>query len=65
MAGVAACLGLRSVADTGGVIEGHPPANAARLVRDRALAHRRELDDNWQRARANMPLVKIAGLDDD
>jgi Domain of unknown function (DUF4160) len=51
--------------DTGEVIEGQLPANAARLVREWALAHRSELDDNWRRARANMPLVKIAGLDDD
>jgi hypothetical protein len=51
--------------ETGEVIEGHLPANAARLVRQWALAHRGELEDNWRRARAGTPLVKIAGLDDD
>jgi hypothetical protein len=51
--------------ETGEVIDGHLPANAARLVKQWALAHRDELEDNWRRARANQPLVKIAGLDDD
>jgi hypothetical protein len=50
---------------TGEVIEGRLPANAARLVKAWALAHRGELEDNWRRARAGQPLVKIAGLDDD
>jgi hypothetical protein len=50
---------------TGEVIEGDLPANAARLVREWALAHRGELEDNWQRARNGQPLVKIPGLDDD
>ena len=45
--------------------EGHLPANAARLVKQWALAHHGELEDNWRRARAGMPLAKIAGLDDD
>ena len=51
--------------ETGEIINGHLPANAARLVRQWTLAHRAELDDNWQRARSNTPLVRIAGLDDD
>lgn len=51
--------------ETGEVIEGHLPANAARLVKQWALAHRSELEDNWQRARTSLPLVRIAGLDDD
>jgi hypothetical protein len=50
---------------TGEVIEGYLPANAARLVRRWALAHRGELEDNWRRARTRMPLAKIAGLDND
>jgi hypothetical protein len=49
---------------TGEVIEGRLPANAARIVREWALARRGELEDNWRRARAGTPLVKIAGLDD-
>jgi hypothetical protein len=51
--------------ETGEVIEGHLPANAARIVREWALARRGELEDNWRRARAGTPLVKIVGLDDD
>jgi hypothetical protein len=51
--------------ETGEVIEGHLPANAARLVKQWALAHRGELEDNWRRARAGTSLVKIPGLDDD
>ncbi|HKU08813.1 MAG TPA: DUF4160 domain-containing protein [Bradyrhizobium sp.] len=50
--------------ETGEVIEGHLPANAARLVKQWALAHRAELEDNWRRARDNAPLSKIAGLDE-
>jgi hypothetical protein len=51
--------------ETGEVIEGQLPVNAARLVKQWALAHRGELEDNWRRARIRTPLVKIAGLDDD
>lgn len=50
---------------TGEVIEGYLPANAARLVKEWALAHRGELEDNWNRARGAQPLVKIPGLDND
>jgi hypothetical protein len=34
---------------TGEVIEGRLPGNTARLVKQWALAHRGELDDNWRR----------------
>jgi hypothetical protein len=50
---------------TGDVIDGFLPANAARLVKQWALAHRGELEDNWNRARSGQALVKIPGLDDD
>lgn len=50
---------------TGEVIDGYLPANAARLVKEWALAHRGELEDNWNRARGAQPLVKIPGLDND
>lgn len=50
---------------TGDVIEGHLPTNARRLVKQWALAHRDELDANWHRARAKVPLERIAGLDHD
>jgi hypothetical protein len=51
--------------ETGEVIEGYLPGNTARIVKQWALAHRGELEDNWRRARMNMPLEKVAGLDDD
>lgn len=51
--------------ETGEVVEGYLPANAARLVKRWALAHRDELEDNWRRARARMPLARIARLDND
>jgi len=50
---------------TGEVIEGHLPQAAARLVKQWALAHRPELEANWERARAGTPLERIAGLDAD
>lgn len=51
--------------ETGEVIQGRLPKSAARLVKEWALAHRDELRDNWARARAGMPMEKIAGLDAD
>lgn len=48
---------------TGDMIAGHLPGNAARLVKQWALAHRDELQANWNRAHARMPLERIAGLD--
>jgi hypothetical protein len=51
--------------ESGEIIEGHLPRNAARIVKQWALAHRSELEDNWRRARSKAPLAKIAGLDDD
>jgi hypothetical protein len=50
---------------TGEVIDGHLPKTAARLVKQWVLAHRAELLANWERARAKVPLERIAGLDDD
>ena len=50
---------------TGEIIEGHLAPTTARLVKEWALAHRDELEDNWRRARAGTPLNKIVGLDND
>jgi hypothetical protein len=50
---------------TGEVIEGRLPSTAARLVKQWALAHQAELLANWNRARAKLPLERIAGLDND
>jgi hypothetical protein len=49
----------------GEVIAGELPPLATRLVRDWTLARRVELEENWQRARAQSPLEKIAGPDAD
>jgi hypothetical protein len=51
--------------ETGEVIEGRLPRTAARLVKRWALAHQAELHVNWTRARAKVPLERIAGLDAD
>jgi Domain of unknown function (DUF4160) len=49
--------------ETGEVIEGRLPQTAARLVKQWTLAHQTELRTNWDRARAKLPLERIAGLD--
>jgi len=46
------------------LIAGELPPTAARLVREWALAHRVELEENWRRAEAGQPLDKVAGPDD-
>ncbi|MFH1346192.1 MAG: DUF4160 domain-containing protein [Pseudomonadota bacterium] len=49
----------------GETIAGELPPTATRMVRQWALARNAELQDNWRRARAHLPLEKIAGLDAD
>jgi hypothetical protein len=49
--------------ETGEVVEGRLPPWAGRLVREWTVAHRQELLDNWNRARAGEPLERIVGLD--
>ena len=49
--------------ETGDVIAGRLPPTAARLVKQWTLAHGAELKANWDRARAKLPLERIAGLD--
>ena len=51
--------------DSGEVLDGRLPASAARLVKQWTLVHREELHSNWGRARAKLPLERIAGLDAD
>ncbi len=48
----------------GRIIAGSLPPTALRLVSEWALAHRRELENNWTRARADQPLERIPGPDD-
>ena len=49
----------------GEIIAGELPPTAARMVRQWALARSAELQDNWHRARAHLPLEKVAGPDAD
>ena len=49
----------------GTIIAGSLPPTALRLVRDCALAHRSEPEQNWTSARADEPLERIPGPDDD
>lgn len=45
------------------LIEGGLPARALGLVVEWAVLHRRELEENWERARRHEPLVPIAALE--
>jgi hypothetical protein len=49
----------------GRIIAGSLSPTALRLVREWALAHGIELEENWARARADEPLERIPGPDDD
>jgi Domain of unknown function (DUF4160) len=49
----------------GQIIAGELPPTAARMVRQWALARNAELQDNWRRALAHLPLEKVAGPDED
>ena len=51
--------------ETGEVIAGRLTRAAAQMVKQWTLVHQAELMENWQRARARMPLERIPGLDDD
>jgi hypothetical protein len=51
--------------ETGEIMQGGLPKNAARLVRDWCLEHRAELALNWTRAQALEPLERIPGADHD
>ena len=43
-------------------LAGHLPARALRLVQEWAEIHRTELEENWARAEAHLPLVTIEPL---
>jgi hypothetical protein len=55
---------LIRIAD-GRIISGELPPMARRIVEDWTRARRAELEENWRRARARMPLEKVAGPDDE
>jgi hypothetical protein len=47
----------------GAIMSGELPPTAERIVRDWALARRRELEENWRRAQALEELERVAGPD--
>ena len=51
--------------DDGVLLEGQLPARAQALVRQWCLDHRLELDENWRKAQALLPLNRISGADND
>lgn len=51
--------------DNGEVLFGELPMTARRLVEAWALARQAELQQNWERARAQEALERIPGPDDD
>jgi hypothetical protein len=53
---------LFRIAD-GKMIAGELPPTAERFVHEWALARKPELEENWNRARSQRPLEKIAGPD--
>jgi hypothetical protein len=48
--------------DTLEILGGSLPDRAVRIVREWATLHRAELDADWQRARASLPLDRIPPL---
>lgn len=50
---------------SGGVVAGSLPRRALALVAQWRLDHRAELAQNWARAQALQPLVRIPGADND
>lgn len=55
---------LVAIAD-GEPFMGRLPGRVAAIVRAWCLDHRLELEDNWARALALQPLIRIAGADND
>ena len=49
--------------ETGGIYQGSLPKTAYELVEKWRLLHQRELRENWDRARENQPVQRIAPLD--
>ncbi len=45
------------------IIAGELPPTAARIVSEWVVAHRQELEQNWQRGRDGNPLERVAGPD--
>lgn len=47
----------------GNVLEGHLPKRASKIVSEWIGLHRTELESNWERARAGVPLQQIKPLE--
>lgn len=48
---------------TGGILKGHLPPRARRLVHEWSREYRRELEENWGLARAHRPLRSLPPLE--
>ncbi len=48
---------------TGDILKGKLPARARRLVREWHQEYQRELEQNWDRARAHQPLLPVPPLE--
>ena len=48
---------------TGEILEGSLPRRTRRMVQEWAETHRLELEDDWERARAGEPLIRIEPLE--
>jgi hypothetical protein len=55
----------RVLISTGEVIDGKLPPTVSRLIKDWTALRREPLMRNWQAARADRPMERIAGLDND
>jgi len=55
---------LIAIAD-GRILEGELPRRARSLVAQWCVDHRSELEQNWSKAQALLPLSKIPGADND
>ena len=51
--------------ESGEIMEGKLPRPAARIVKEWALQHQNELQDNWKNAQNLKPLEMIQGADND
>jgi hypothetical protein len=51
--------------EDGDIVNGNLPRRAHALVRQWCLDHRSELEQNWARAQALLPLNRIPGADND
>ncbi len=52
----------RCAVATGELIDGELPRRAQRLVREWALLHASELDENWRRCEQRLPLSPVEAL---